>query len=276
MSDAAIRIEPFFLDSPRGPLFCLYLAPSHGTPREGILYLHPFAEEMHKSRRMTALQARAFAARGYAVLQVDLTGCGDSAGDFGDATWDAWREDARLAHDWLSRKAPDAVTLWGLRTGAMLAVDVSRGLPNVQSLLLWQPVLNGEQFLTQFLRIKLASEMLSGNEAQTGTKDLCAALDAGQPIEVGGYLLAPAMAQALTKLKLSELQPRCPVDWIEIGAKASEEISPAGRRVADIWRGLGVEVISRTVQGEPFWITQEIAECPALVQASLTTAAPSA
>jgi len=42
---------------------------------------------MNKSRRMVALQARALAGRGFAVLQMDALGCGDSAGDMQDATW---------------------------------------------------------------------------------------------------------------------------------------------------------------------------------------------
>ena len=128
MHDAAIQIQPFFLESPRGPLFCLFLFPSEKPPVEGVLYLPPFAEEMHKSRRMAALQARALARAGYAVLQLDLSGCGDSAGDFGDATWDAWRDDIRLAYGWLAGQVPGAITLWGLRLGACLAVELAAEL----------------------------------------------------------------------------------------------------------------------------------------------------
>ena len=48
---------------------------------------------MNKSRRMAALQARAFAEMGFGVLQIDLFGCGDSSGDFSDARWDIWKQD---------------------------------------------------------------------------------------------------------------------------------------------------------------------------------------
>lgn len=47
--------------------------------RGSIVYIHPFAEEMNKSRRMAALQARALTLAGFAVLQLDLIGCGDEA-----------------------------------------------------------------------------------------------------------------------------------------------------------------------------------------------------
>lgn len=266
MSEAAIRIEPFFLEGASGALFCLYITPETATPQGGILYLHPFAEEMHKSRRMAALQARALARAGYAVLQVDLTGCGDSAGDFGDATWDIWRMDASCAHAWLAAQVAGPITLWGLRLGASLAVDIAPTLARISRLLLWQPVLNGEQFLTQFLRIKLASEMLSEGQAQSGTKSLKAMLEAGKSIEVGGNMLSSGMARGLIGLKLSEARPMTAIEWVEVGANASQEITPAGRRVVDIWRDSGAAVHTRTVTGDPFWITQEISECPALLE----------
>jgi len=65
------------------------LVPRHaaqGAALGSVLYGHPFAEEMNKSRRMAGLQARALARAGYDVLQIDLRGCGGSSGDFGDAS----------------------------------------------------------------------------------------------------------------------------------------------------------------------------------------------
>lgn len=268
MRQAGFEIEPFFMDGEQGAVFCIYLHPSGAAPKGGILYLHPFAEEMHKSRRMAAVQARRFAAEGYAVLLVDLTGCGDSAGDFGDAKWDVWLNDARRAHAWLTAKTAGPMVLWGLRTGASLAVELASALPGVKSLLLWQPVVNGEQFLNQFLRIKLASEMLSAGQAQSGTKQLRAQLEAGESIEVGGYMLGASMARDLARLKLAYTPPACHVEWLEIGAGDSDTLSPASQRIVDVWRAKGASVHTRTLAGESFWITQEIAECPNLVDAT--------
>ena len=268
------RMLPFFLDSPRGPLFCLFTAPADTAPLGGVLYLHPFAEEMHKSRRMAAIQARALAARGQAVLQVDLTGCGDSAGDFGDASWSAWREDARLAHAWLADRIGQPVALWGLRTGATLAADLARDQSAVRQLILWQPVVNGDMFLNQFLRIKLASEMLADGQAQSGTKTLRAQLAAGDSVEVGGNRLAPDMARELGAIRLADCVPPCPVHWLEVGAAAGAAATPASQRVIDAWQAAGMAVHTQTVAGDAFWLTQEIAECPALVEATLSVFSP--
>ena len=262
------EIEPFFLDGEHGSLFCIHLYPADLNCQGSILYLHPFAEEMHKSRRMAALQARHFAAAGYAVLQVDLTGCGDSTGDFSDANWNAWLNDARRAHDWLLSRHAVPVSLWGLRIGASLAVELASALPNIQQLYLWQPVVNGEQYLNQFLRIKLASEMLSQGQAQNGTKQLRALLETGKSIEVGGYSLSSAMAHDLADLKLADMMPPCPVLWLELGIEAGVPPSPASQRIVEGWRTAGVKVQTRMLAGEPFWVTQEITECPALIEAT--------
>jgi len=274
MNRADIHIEPFFLDSPRGPLFCIYTAPADQPPQGAVLYLHPFAEEMHKSRRMAALQARAFATQGHAVLQIDLTGCGDSAGDFADASWSAWLDDARLGHAWLTEKTAQPITLWGLRTGALLAADLAQRLQGTRSLLLWQPVSDGSLFLTQFLRIKLASEMLSEGQSKSGTKDLLAQLEAGQGVEVGGNMLSPAMARELGGIKLASIAPACPVSWLEVGAQASTSVTPASQRIVDAWYAAGVSLQTQTVQGDPFWSTQEITECPSLINATQSCLIP--
>lgn len=266
MSQNSFDIEPFFLDGEHGALFCIYHQPTARPPLGAILYLHPFAEEMHKSRRMAALQARRFAAEGYAVLQPDLTGCGDSAGDFSDASWETWLADARLAHAWLLARTGGPVTLWGLRTGAALAAALASSLPGIERLLLWQPVTSGELYLNQFLRIKTASEML--NNSQTGTRQLRARLDAGEGVEVGGYMLSPPLAADLSRMKLADYRPACPATWLETGLADSDTLAPAGQRIADDWRAAGVQVKTRTVKGEPFWLTQEITECPALLEAS--------
>ena len=63
--------EPFFLDASPGKRFCLYHPPAENiSASQALIYLHPFAEEMNKSRRMAALQARAFAAAGLGGLEI--------------------------------------------------------------------------------------------------------------------------------------------------------------------------------------------------------------
>jgi exosortase A-associated hydrolase 2 len=258
--------EPFYLPAARGERFCIF-HPTAGTPRGAILYLHPFAEEMNKSRRMAALQARMLAAHGFAVLQIDLFGCGDSSGEFDEARWEIWKQDVSLAVQWLRRRVSAPIRLWGLRLGALLALEFAAVSNEVfGGFLLWQPVVSGESFLTQFLRLRVATGMLTDDAAKTTTGALRKELDAGAVLEVAGYELAPELAHTIERLKLAELPPLgTPVHWLEVLAEAGRALSPASQRVADSWIENGVKLELRSVAGQPFWNTVEITECPELL-----------
>ncbi len=265
--------QALFLAHGAAARFALYHAPA--APCRGAwLYLHPWAEEMNKARRMAALQSRALAAKGWAVLQLDLHGCGDSAGDFGEAGWDSWRADVALGLDWLQatlgQQLPQAPGLWGLRLGALLALDyASRPAgPAPSQLLLWQPVLQGASHLTQFLRLRVAAQMLGEGSGEGGTDALRATLAGGSAVEVAGYTLAPAMAAALDTLDAGRLPPPCPVNWLEVAAAEGRPLSPVSQRVLQGWQAAGVDGRAQSVAGPQFWATQEIAEAPALLAAT--------
>jgi len=259
-------IEPFFLPLGQQSLFCVYTFPTDIQPRGGILYLPPFAEEMHKSRHMAALQARQFAQAGYAVLQFDLLGCGDSTGEFAEANWRSWMECAKAAHTWLSQKLHSTIFLWGLRLGAIMAVELSSQVADVGGLILWQPVSNGETFLNQFLRIKVASEMFAPTEEKSGTKELLNLLESGQSVEIGGYMLAPELASQLKELRLGRLSPTSsPVVWLECSPTESQSLSTASSRLIESWVANGMDVKAQMVLGDNFWSSQEILESPNLL-----------
>lgn len=266
---ASARALPFFLDSPPGQRFCMFHPPV-GACRGAVLYVHPFGEEMNKSRRMAALQARALAALGYGVLLLDLHGCGDSSGDFSDARWEQWQDDIAAGVAWLGRELGQPVSLLGLRLGALLALEhAAKAAPGaIERLVLWHPVSSGGLYLKQFLRLRVANDML-GAKAGGGVDALRAALHAGEALEIAGYELAPALAQAIEARDAAALVPaRRVVHWLEIVGDAERPLAPASARVLDGWRSAGIDVHAQTVVGQAFWATQEITECPALVNAT--------
>ena len=113
---APTRPRAFFLPvdtEPGGQRLCLLHA-AQGAALGSVLYGHPFAEEMSKSRRRAGLQARALARAGYDALQIDLPGCGGSSGDFGDASQQdvIWCEVSGRPDASLSPAAAKAQGLW--------------------------------------------------------------------------------------------------------------------------------------------------------------------
>ena len=265
-----IEMQPFFLPGSAGDLFCLWLRPGAGTnPSEAVLFCPPFAEEMNKSRRMVALQARRLAEHGCSVLLVDVHGTGDSQGDFAAARWDQWRDDMQRALQWLRDAGAQTLTLWGLRLGALLAVQLAAAArPALRRIVLWQPVLRGDQHMTQFLRLRMAAEMT--REQKLTTADLRAAAAAGRSIEVAGYEIAPELLAAVDGLDLAELtrDVDVPVSWLEVVPSAERGMTAASRRVIEAWRGAGGTVTPQTVVGEPFWSTPEISLVPPLLDVS--------
>lgn len=263
--------RPFFLDAAPGIRYCLYHAADLNTECRGaFIYIHPFAEEMNKSRRIAALQARALAAQGYAVLQIDLLGCGDSSGDFADARWEIWKADLALAHAWLHSETAAPVSLWGVRLGALLALDFANEFQGeIQSLLLWQPVLRGDAYLTQFFRIQVAADMLADpTPAEQGTRTLREKLHAGESVEVAGYRIAPALAKGIDAVDAAALTPRQPTHWFELAQEPQRPLSPAASRLASSWAEQGASPMITQVPCAPFWLSQESPECRELIAAT--------
>jgi exosortase A-associated hydrolase 2 len=261
--------EPFYLPATRGDRFCLHHVPVHAPPpRGGVLYVHPFAEEMNKSRRVAALQARELARQGWHVLQIDLFGCGDSAGDFGEATWEDWLDDVVSGVRWLQHRVDGPIWLWGLRSGALLAAQVSVLLDTPARLLLWQPTISGSQHLNQFLRLSVAGSALAGAADRAGVKELVERLESGCSIEVAGYGLNPAMAMGLRQAELVMPPGQTGVAWVEVSNRDLPTLMPASDACVESWRAAGRRVETAVVQGPSFWQTQEMTECPGLLPAT--------
>ncbi len=275
--------DAFFLRVADGQRFCLYHAPvtsKVNTANEtnkvkgALIYLHPFAEEMNKSRRVAGQQARLLARHGYAVLQIDLHGCGDSSGDFGEASWQSWIQDVLAAHAWLRERCDAPLWLWGLRAGCLLAVDAARQL-NSQTrqisqanFLFWQPVSAGKQFLQQFLRLKVAGEMLSGDSkgVMAGLKQ---SLASGQAVEIVGYTLSTALASGLEAAELRLPPQPSKAIWFELSTRADATLAPVSVQRIEQWQAAGHRVHSAVLPAPTFWQTSEIEEAPALLDATL-------
>ena len=258
---------PFFLPASGGQRYCLLHLPAPGQPaRGGIVYLHPLAEELNKSRHVAAAQARAFAAAGYSVLQIDLYGCGDSSGDFGEARWSIWHNDVHLACAWLAQRVSGPLTLWGLRLGALLALDFAQRAPlPLARLLLWQPELDGRRCIDRFLRLRVASGMLAGTQDDAGQAR--AALAAGRAVEVAGYLLAPELAHAIDAVAAARLAPPVPAYWLA-GAVQDDGVPAPAAALARQWRADGALVHLATFGDGPFWHSAELLACPQLLAAT--------
>lgn len=265
------NMRTFFLTGTAGRLFAVYFtAADVAHPNRGVLYFPPFAEESNKARRMAVLFARRVASQGYAVLLIDPYGTGDSEGEFVNVRWDIWRDDLQRAARWMQEHGCERLSFWGLRLGAILAMELAEsGNFPVRNLLLWQPVIRGELFLTQFLRIRMAADIAS-RSAPVTTKQMRDQLRNGHALEIGGYWLTPEMARAMDAAVFPSRYPNSSIklDWFEVGA-AGSALSAVASRQLEAWQFGDTINVAHTVAGEPFWLTPEITIVPELLDRSV-------
>ncbi len=213
------------------------------------------------------MQARALADAGFGVLQIDLYGCGDSDGELRDASWQIWKLDLAAAAEWLAKHVAPPISLWGLRLGATLALDFARDAQaGLDRILLWQPVVNGKTFMTQFLRLRLAADMLAAGDRQ---EHRTAVPDCEELIEVGGYELSQTLISDISTRDFSNLSGiGCPVHWFEIVPSADLRIPAARMSIMRAWMDADVELHVHNVAGTPFWTGAEPGGCPQLIAAT--------
>lgn len=261
-ASAVIRTGAFVAGS-NGSRFRLTSEPAHKELRGTVIFVHGFAEEMNRSRRMAARMANVLAADGWRVVQRDLCGCGDSSGEFADASWQAWIDDVADELSLAPKERP--VWLWCLRAGALLAPTVLERRLDV-NLLLWQPVWAGSQHLQQFLRLHAGARIV-GSAAGDSSLSPAKLLRSGVQVEVGGYQLSPALANGMEQATL-ELPTGFSgrIVWFELSTDDELAPSPPASRAIERLRAIGVAASPRILRGPPFWQTQEVEECEPLLE----------
>lgn len=265
-----VDVTPLFLDTPGGRIFAAYHAPA--TPRGNVLCIPSFNEEMNRCRSMVTLQALAFADAGYGTLVIDPFGTGDSAGGYGDARWEAWLSNITGGIDWLADKG-GCKALLGIRNGVLLAAEWLHTHDTVgqPALIAWQPITDGKQYFTQFLRMRIAANMDRTDLPKETTAMMREQLATGQPIEVAGYEIHPELAAALDARKLANFPPPAgtPIAWLEQIAPGADLPSAAGAKVLAAWEAKGVSAEVKGFEGQAFWQLHERALALDIIQ--LTT-----
>jgi len=301
----SVRAEAFFFGAGRGARFCLLHEPAKGASRGSVLQVGAFAEEQNRCRLATAHGARALAHAGFTVLQMDLLGCGDSAGDFGEATWHAWLEDLRHGASILAKRSGGPLWLWGVRAGALLASELlmQRQVGEHTQLVLWQPVLSGAQHLKQFLRLRMAREtaredrvlaaapqpLMAGAQADGGhtvldmvsaehararlrgaAHQLRADWVAGRSVEVAGYTVSPSLAFSLERAVFElPADHRARVVWLECARDPAEPLAAPTQVCLNTLAAQGQAVRLLRIPEQPFWQTTETHPATALVAATV-------
>lgn len=268
-----MRPSLFFLASDGGKVLITQFEPIASVPpRINVIVVPPFCEEMNKSRKMVTTFARRAAAQRIKVSLIDLSGTGDSEGELSNATWEDWQHNIVALYRELKRQNPKVpLTILGIRTGALLALDLCvKNMVNPLDLLFWQPVLNGKQFINQFMRMRLAAEMISSGP-KFGNNELLEELNTKGCVEIAGYNLSKNLIDQISSINhaaLDTLPESLNVAWYEVGQAPKESLLPISQKVVEKWRETN-DVFSQFIVGDTFWQTQEITLVEELTSNSL-------
>ena len=156
-------MNPIYFGTSEKPLFGTYYFPQSSSPRStGIVLCYPMGQEymwMHRAYRQLAML---FIRAGFHVLRFDYYGCGDSGGNSDQGDIDQWLQGISTAiEEMKDSSGVTKVTLVGFRLGATLSVMASEGRNDVDSLALWDPVGNGNDYLEEL--VKMHGEWIENN-----------------------------------------------------------------------------------------------------------------
>lgn len=125
-----------------------------GHATAGVLLCPPLGQALVRTHRVYRQLAAALAARGICALRFDYRGTGDSAGDSLALDWQHCLEDIRSAAAELRVRSGCATVIgFGAQLGGSLALAAA---PTVgfARLLLWDPVLDGEEHVATLDRLQ--------------------------------------------------------------------------------------------------------------------------
>lgn len=160
-TDVAMDEIPFFFSNGSYELFAILHQPC-GKPNDtGFVFCHPILEEKLWAHRVYVSLARDLAKRGHTVLRFDHSGQGDSDGDFSEVSVESHLNDIEAAVERLRLERPGLkrIALFGLRLGATFAALAALRSKDIDRLVLWEPIVNGERYMQEVLRINLTGQM---------------------------------------------------------------------------------------------------------------------
>lgn len=258
-----------FVEASGRRLFVMLRTPS-APSGECMLVVPPFAEEMNKSRRMITMLAQRSCREGKALLSVDLSGTGDSDGEFAEARVGHWIDDLACAMAWSAARGWRVTSVLGIRLGAILAgALVKQRGTEFSRAVFWQPVTSGSRHIDQFLRLRVMASRME-NDASESVAGLRNRLNAGETVEVAGYKLSGELCAEIDALDLlPQLAPPFPpIHWLEVVADPAAQISPGTARTIEAARSAGSKIYHAQMACEPFWMSTEVVVCRELVAAT--------
>jgi amino acid adenylation domain-containing protein len=193
-------LEPFFFGPPNRQLFgCYHRPPPERLKDMCVLLCYPVGHEYIRCHRALRQLAFGLSAQGYPILRFDYFGTGDSAGMMDEAAMAEWVRNVGDAIAQLRGRAGSrSVAVIGLRLGANLAMSACQQCGDVDMMVLWDPVQNGDKYILEKTAQHEKHELDHDNE-RTGHLE-----SPGNGREILGYHYAGALLEEIRSCNLQD------------------------------------------------------------------------
>jgi pimeloyl-ACP methyl ester carboxylesterase len=198
---SVLPIEPVYFRNPVKPLFGCYHAALNGQrPSCGVLICPPVGHEYVNCHRALRQLSTRLAGAGFPVLRFDYYGCGDSSGRDDEGTVQQWLEDISAAVVELRHRALCCeICVIGLRLGATLGMIAGAKRAGFDSLVLWDPVVDGTSYLGELLQLQ---KEMSGFRPKPSHSRLKVGRKSAETREVLGFPLPQRLRSELEEINL--------------------------------------------------------------------------
>ena len=141
-----------FFGHPESPLFGVSHSPRGSRAPSAIraaVICPPIGQEYNRTHWTLRLLANQIARNGVHVMRMDFHGIGDSAQSVDQIQdLESWRRNIEQAIDHTKQETgAETVLLIGSRFGATLAAQVAARRPDVNGVVLWEPITKGKQYI---------------------------------------------------------------------------------------------------------------------------------
>jgi uncharacterized protein len=235
------RLVPNFFGDQSRQLLGIYHAPDPDTARDaGVVLCYPAPQEYSQSHWAFQKLATMLASAGLHVLRFDYFATGDSYGRADEGTLVQWSADIEAAAQELRDVAGiRRVSLVGMRLGAVLANRAVVSGLRVRDLVLWDPVVNGQRYVSELDTV----EQIRLRQLKYPEPDQAVAG------ELMGHAFRPAMRVATSAVNFL-VEPIGSVDRVLI---VSSEADASQQALLERYTADGVTATMRIVDDPKFY-----------------------
>lgn len=258
--------EQVSIRTPRGALLGMLHLPAGEAAGPAVVLCNAFGEERKSSALAMARLARAAAGAGFPSLRFDYYGCGDSEGDFVEATVRSRLDDIVHAAGFLrERTGAEEVCLLGLRLGGTLAARAAEELADCAGLVLIEPVTDGAAYFGGELRRKLLRQMLTSGRTTASRAGMLKELERDDAVlDVDGFAVRGSTYRELTALGIRAGEVSFAGRVLICQVHFNERPKPELEAACDAYRRAGARVEFCPLVLPPFWSRIEVTLAPEL------------